>query len=229
MSSEGSDAATFADEVVEVLCPRLRGWLHVVALPLSLIAGLLLVASAPDGRSQIASAVFAVTSALLFGVSAAYHRGHWAPRTQKLLKQLDHSNIYLLVAGTYTPFAVLALPQDSGAVLLTAVWSGALAGVLFRVLYPDAPRWLYVPLYALLGWIAIFFLPQLIDGAGLLAMILIIVGGLLYTAGAVAYGLKRPDTWPGTWGHHEWFHAATVAAWSVHCVAVAIVLQQPNV
>ena len=211
-------------DVAEAVRPRLRGWLHLGALPLAAIAGAALVALAPDGRARIACAVFAATSVLLFGVSAAYHRGHWSPATLRLLKRLDHSNIYLLVAGTYTPFAALALAEPERSTLLWLVWSGAAGGVMFRVLRPDAPRWLYVPLYALLGWVAVFFMPALIAGAGSLAIGLIVGGGLLYTVGGVIYGLQRPDTWPGTWGHHEWFHAATVAAWAVHYAAIAVVV-----
>lgn len=220
----GVDA--LVEEVVEVIRPRLRGWLHLGTFPLASIAATALVVMAPDGRARIACAVYAVTSGLLFGVSAAYHRGRWTPRTLRLLKRLDHSNIYLLVAGTYTPFAALALTEPERSILLSVVWAGAVVGVLFRVLRPDAPRRLYVPLYALLGWVAVFFMPSLVAGAGTLAIGLVVVGGLLYTAGGVVYGLKRPDTWPGTWGHHEWFHAATVAAWAVHYVAIAIVVRQ---
>ncbi len=226
MTPRASAVEALVEEVAEVVRPRMRGWLHLGTFPLALLAGVVLVAMAPDGRARSACAVYAVTSVLLFGVSAAYHRGSWTPRTRRLLKRLDHSNIYLLVAGTYTPFAALALPEPQRSVLLWVVWSGAAAGVLFRVLRPDAPRWLYVPLYAVLGWIAVFFMPALIAGAGTFAMGLIVGGGLLYTAGGVVYGLQRPDTWPGTWGHHEWFHAATVGAWAVHYVAVALVVQR---
>ncbi len=214
------------DGVAEAVRPRLRGWLHLAAFPLASILGLLLVAMAPDGRARAACAVFALTSALLFGVSAAYHRGNWTPRTQQLLKRLDHSNIYLLVAGTYTPFAAVALAEPQRSALLSVVWVGAAGGVLFRMLRPDAPRWLYVPLYAVLGWVAVFFMPALVAGTGTLAMALVVGGGVLYSAGGVVYGLQRPDTWPGTWGHHEWFHMATVAAWAVHYVAIALVVAQ---
>ena len=224
MAARARGVEAIVEEVAEAVRPRLRGWLHLGAFPLAVIAGAILVAAAPDGRARAACAVYAVTSALLFGVSAAYHRGTWTPRTLRLLKRLDHSNIYLLVAGTYTPFAALALAEPQRSILLWVVWLGAAGGVLFRVLRPDAPRWLYVPLYALLGWVAVFFMPALVAGAGLLTMGLIVGGGLLYTAGGVVYGLQRPDTWPGTWGHHEWFHAATVAAWAVHYVAIAVLV-----
>ncbi len=170
MTPRASAVEALVEEVAEVVRPRLRGWLHLGTFPLALLAGVVLVAMAPDGRARSACAVYAVTSVLLFGVSAAYHRGSWTPRTRRLLKRLDHSNIYLLVAGTYTPFAALALPEPQRSVLLWVVWSGAAAGVLFRVLRPDAPRWLYVPLYAVLGWIAVFFMPALIAGAGTFAM-----------------------------------------------------------
>lgn len=222
MPARGVEAVV--EEVAEAVRPRLRGWLHLGAFPLALIAGVVLVAAAPEGRARAACAVYAVTSVLLFGVSAAYHRGNWAPGTLRTLKRLDHSNIYLLVAGTYTPFAAIALSEPQRSTLLSVVWLGAAGGVLFRVLRPDAPRWLYVPLYALLGWVAVFFMPALVAGAGTLALGLIVAGGALYSAGGVVYGLQRPDTWPGTWGHHEWFHLATVAAWVVHYVAVAIVV-----
>lgn len=228
MSGTAGHAAEQAERLVEEVAaavrPRLRGWIHAGTFPLAAMAGIVLVWLAPEGPARVASGVYAAASVLLFGVSAAYHRGTWSPGMLRLLKRLDHSNIYLLVAGTYTPFAVLALPSGDGTILLGAVWSAAAVGVLFRVLRPDAPRWLYVPLYFLLGWAAVFFIPGLLEGAGPVAIALLVLGGLLYTGGGLAYGLQRPDTWPGTWGHHEWFHAATVAAWSAHYVAISIVV-----
>lgn len=224
MTTRARGVEEIVGEVAEAVRPRLRGWLHLGTFPLAAVAGIALVALAPEGRARLACAVYVVTSVLMFGVSAAYHRGSWSPRSLRLLKRLDHSNIYLLVAGTYTPFAALALAEPQRSILLWVVWSGAAGGVLFRVLRPDAPRWLYVPLYGLLGSVAVFFMPALLAGAGALAVTLIVAGGLLYGIGAVAYGLQRPDTWPGTWGHHEWFHAATVAAWMAHYVAVAVVV-----
>ncbi|MEE9178217.1 MAG: hemolysin III family protein [Acidimicrobiia bacterium] len=204
--------------------PRLRGWLHAVMFPISVIAGMVLVMQAETPEAQISAAIFATTAALLFGTSALFHRGSWSPRVRGLLRRMDHSNIYLIIAGTYTPFAVLSLPPGKGQTLLLIVWVGALAGVIFRVFWIGAPRWLYTSVYVGIGWVAIFFLPALIAGAGVTAVLLIAVGGVLYSAGAVVYGLKRPDPWPRWFGFHEVFHSLTIAAFTVHYVAVSIVV-----
>jgi len=137
---------------------------------------------------------------------------------------MDHSNIYLIIAGTYTPFAVLALPPDEGRTLLLIVWTGALAGVLFRVFWVGAPRWLYTTLYVVTGWVAVFFLPELIEGAGVAAVTLVIVGGVLYSVGAVVYGMRRPNPSPEWFGFHEVFHALTVTAYIAHYIAVWLVV-----
>jgi hemolysin III len=194
--------------------------------PISLVAGIVLVASAPTQQGRISSAVFAATAILLFGVSALLHRGSWSPDTEALLRRLDHANIYLIIAGTYTPFAVLALPPSEGRVLLLIVWTGALAGVILRVFWVGAPRWLTTTLYVVVGWVAVLFIPGLIDGAGATVVILIVIGGILYTLGAVVYATKWPNPFPGVFGFHEVFHALTVAAFSVHYVAVWIVVHQ---
>jgi hemolysin III len=192
--------------------------------PISVIAGIVLVMQAETPEAQISAAIFAATAALLFGTSALFHRGSWSPRVRGLLRRMDHSNIYLIIAGTYTPFAVLSLPPGKGQTLLLIVWVGALAGVIFRVVWIGAPRWLYTSVYVGIGWVAIFFLPALIAGAGVTAVLLIAVGGVLYSAGAVVYGLKRPDPWPRWFGFHEVFHSLTIAAFTVHYVAVSIVV-----
>ncbi len=192
--------------------------------PISVIAGVVLVMQAETPEAQISAAIFATTAALLFGTSALFHRGSWSPRVKGLLRRMDHSNIYLIIAGTYTPFAVLSLPPGKGQTLLLIVWVGALAGVIFRVFWIGAPRWLYTSVYVGIGWIAIFFLPDLVAGAGVTAVVLIAVGGVLYSAGAVVYGLKRPDPWPRWFGFHEVFHSLTIAAFTVHYVAVSIVV-----
>jgi hemolysin III len=192
--------------------------------PISVIVGIVLVMQAETPEAQISAALFATTAALLFGTSALFHRGSWSPRVKGLLRRMDHSNIYLIIAGTYTPFAVLSLPPGKGQTLLLIVWVGALAGVIFRVFWIGAPRWLYTSVYVGIGWVAIFFLPDLVAGAGVTAVVLIAVGGLLYSAGAVVYGLKRPDPWPRWFGFHEVFHSLTIAAFTVHYVAVSIVV-----
>jgi hemolysin III len=204
--------------------PSWRGWQHAAMFPVALITGLALVATAPTSAGRVSSAIFATTALLLFGVSALLHRGSWSTRFEATLRRLDHANIYLIIAGTYTPFAVLALPPSDGRLLLTIVWTGALAGAAFRIFWTGAPRWLSTTLYVVVGWIVIFFLPELINGAGVVAVVLIALGGVLYTAGAVVYGMKRPNPRPGTFGFHEVFHALTIAAFVTHYIAVWIVV-----
>ena len=202
--------------------PKLRGWLHAIMFPIALGAGIVLVALAGTAEARLASAVFATSAALLFGTSALFHRGNWSPKVHGILRRMDHSNIFLIIAGTYTPFAVLILPPGDGRTLLWIVWSGALAGVAFRVLWVGAPRWLYTPVYVALGWVAVFYLPEFLRSGGTAVVVLIIVGGGLYSAGALVYGLKRPNPSPRWFGFHEVFHALTVAAFVVHYVAVSM-------
>jgi hemolysin III len=202
--------------------PHLRGWLHAGTFPLSVTAGIVLVVLAPTERARISTAIFAVSAAMLFGVSAVYHRGHWSPRTEGVLKRLDHANIFLIIAGTYTPFAVLLLSPGPARTLLWIVWSGAIGGVAFRVLWVGAPRWLYVPVYLALGWVAVAYLPQLLHGGGPAVLTLLVVGGVLYTLGGIVYGIKRPNPSPRWFGFHEVFHALTVAAFMSHLVGVGL-------
>jgi hemolysin III len=209
---------------ITVTKPKLRGWLHAGMFPVSLAAGIVLVAGAPPGEARIAAAIFSLASVLLFGTSALFHRGNWSLRVKGVLRRMDHSNIFLIIAGSYTPFAMLGLPEDQGRLLLTIVWSGALLGVLFRIFWIRAPRWLYTTLYLVVGWVAVFFLPELIDGVGVAVVVLIIVGGCLYTLGALVYGLKWPNPWHGWFGFHEVFHAFTIAAFTVHYIAVSMVV-----
>ncbi|MFF0310804.1 hemolysin III family protein [Streptosporangium sp. NPDC004379] len=220
MSSTGTQRPSISMSIK----PRLRGWLHTGALPVAIIAGYVLVALGPTLQARLAAAVYAITSGLLFGVSATYHRGTLSPRLERVLRRLDHANIYLIIAGTYTPFALLALDGPARVVVLAVIWTGAIAGVLFRVLWISAPRLLSTALYIALGWTAVFVLPQLLSGAGVAAVALVIAGGLLYTAGGVVYGLRRPDPSPRWFGFHEVFHAFTVAAYVVQYVAVSLVV-----
>lgn len=206
--------------------PRWRGWIHAATFPLTIAAGIVLIALAHGPVAKWASAVFMVTSMLLFGISALYHRFNWQPRTKQLFRRIDHANIFLLIAGTYTPIALLALPLDKGILLLFLVWSGAILGIIFRVFWVHAPRWLYVPLYVMLGWAAVMFIVD-IYLANAAAMVLVIVGGLLYTLGSVVYGLKKPNPLPGTFGFHEIFHALTVVAFMCHWTAALLVALDP--
>ncbi len=204
--------------------PHLRGWLHLGTFPVSVAAGIVLVSLAPDTKTRVASAIFALSASLLFGVSALFHRGHWGPRWHGVLRRLDHSNIFLLIAGTYTPFALMLLSGTNARVLLILVWGGALLGIAFRVFWIGAPRWLYLPVYIALGWAAIFWLGDFARTAGPAVLTLIIVGGGLYSLGGLIYGLKRPNPIPRWFGFHEVFHSFTVAAFAVHYVGVSMVV-----
>lgn len=206
--------------------PTWRGWLHAATFPVAIVAGIVLIAVAQGGAAKWAAAVFMATSLLLFGNSALYHRIDWSPKVKMILKRIDHANILLLIAGTYTPLAVLALPPGKGALLLVFVWSGALLGILFRVFWINAPRWLYVALYLLLGWAAVMYLADLFV-ANATMMALVIVGGLLYTGGAVVYALKKPNPWPGHFGFHEIFHLCTVLAFLCHWTACLLIALEP--
>lgn len=201
--------------------PLLRGWIHAGTLPVAIALGVVLTVLAEGTALTWACAVFLATSTLLFGISALYHRVNWGPRAAALMRRLDHSNIFLLIAGTYTPMTVAALEPPTTQILLTLVWSGALLGILFRLFWLSAPRWLYVVLYIGLGWTAVWFAGDLIT-ANLAAVILVMVGGVAYTGGAVVYGLKRPDPAPGVFGFHEVFHTCTVIAFACHWAAMLL-------
>jgi hemolysin III len=216
-------AAAALATVVAELKPRLRGWLHAYAAAVSIASGAVLVAVAAAFRGGPAGAttsVYAATVTLLFGTSALYHRINWGPRGHALMKRLDHSMIFVFIAGTYTPIAALTLPRSSAVVVLVAVWTGAVFGVVLQSAWPSAPRWLSVPCYIALGWVAIFVLPQLLRNAGVAALVLIAVGGIVYTIGGIVYGLKRPNPLPGVFGFHEVFHLCTLVAAICHYVAI---------
>ena len=210
------------------LKPTWRGWIHAGTFPVAIAAGIVLIVLAEGAAAKWAAAVFMATSVLLFGNSALYHRFNWRPTTKAVLKRIDHANIMLLIAGTYTPIAVLALPPQKGLLLLALVWSGALLGILFRVFWINAPRWLYVALYLLLGWAAVMYLVDLLQ-ASVAMMVLVIVGGLLDTGGAVCYALKKPNPWPGHFGFHEIFHVCTVLAFLCHWTACLLIALDPVV
>lgn len=206
--------------------PSWRGWIHAVTFPLAVVAGIVLIVLADGTAATVSSTVFVTTSMLLFGNSALYHRFNWKPVTKRVLKRIDHANIFLLIAGTYTPLAVLCLPTNKAILLLSCVWGGALLGIGFRVFWIGAPRWLYVPIYLLLGWAAMMYVVDFLQ-ANVTAMILIMVGGLCYTAGAIFYGIKKPNPIPGVFGFHEIFHSLTVIAFACHYVAILLVSTNP--
>jgi hemolysin III len=192
----------------------------------AIVLGIVLIVLADGTAATVSSAVFVASSLLLFGVSALYHRLNWGDTARRVLKRLDHANIFLLIAGSYTPITVLSLPQEKAVLLLCLVWGGALLGIGFRVFWIGAPRWLYVPLYVLLGWAAVMFIVDFFT-ANALMMTLIIVGGLCYTLGAVFYGLKRPNPFPGKFGFHEIFHTLTVLAFLCHWTACLLIVLNP--
>lgn len=204
----------------------LRGWLHVGVLPVAVVGGLVLVALADGVAATWSSFVFVLSSLLLFGISAVYHRFNWSPPVKAVFRRLDHANIFILIAGTYTPLGVLALPADKGFWLLLGVWIGAGLGITFRVVWLGAPRWAYVPLYVVLGLVSVIYIPDL-AAANVAMLVLVVVGGAAYVTGAVVYGLKRPNPFPGVFGFHEVFHALTVVAFLCHWTAVLLVALDP--
>ena len=207
--------------------PRLRGVFHLYAFFVALALGSLLVSFAPGGRAQAAAAVFAAAVALMFGASALHHRIVWRERGYRWSRRIDHAGIFLLIAGTYTPFAVLVLDGAWSITILAVVWSGALAAILFKFLWVDAPKWLAATLAIALGWVAVVVFPQLIDGVGWSGSSLVLAGGLLYTAGGVVYAMRRPNPLPAVFGYHEIFHVLVVAAVGLQYAVVAFWVVHP--
>ena len=202
--------------------PRLRGVSHQYAFFVAMAAGAALVVLVRGAEARVAVAVYALSLCAMFGASALYHRIDWSPRPRAWLRRLDHSMIYVLVAGTYTPFALLVLEPALGWTILGVVWAGALAGVALSLVWIDAPRWLSAALYVALGWVAVVVLPQLWDRAGAMAFALLATGGVLYTLGAVVYARRRPDPAPRVFGYHEVFHVLVIAAAAAQFAAVAL-------
>ena len=203
--------------------PRLRGVLHLVTTPVAILGGLTLVVLAGTLAGRVSLAIFMLTSALLFGTSAGYHVGRWLPRTKAILRRIDHSNIFLIIAGTYTPLTIMLLEPTDARVLLTLVWTGALLGVAVHNFWAAAPRAVYVPIYIALGWAALLYLPKF-AAAGTLILSLIVIGGVLYTVGGIVYALKRPRLSPTWFGFHELFHAFTVLAFAAHFTAISVTM-----
>ena len=215
-----------SDKAEAEVKPSWRGWIHTGVLPLAIAGGIVLLIVAEGLVAKVAAAVFFTGSVLLFGISSIYHRFNWSPKVKLALKRFDHANIFLLIAGSYTPITLLALPQDKGLLLIVAIWTVALLGIGFRVFWIGAPRWLYVVIYIAMGWAAVVYLPEFLE-ANFVMMLLILIGGLLYTLGAVFYAMKRPNPFPGHFGFHEIFHTFTALAFVCHWTAVLLISLSP--
>ncbi|WP_313406661.1 hemolysin III family protein [Aeromicrobium sp.] len=211
-------------ETVQEIKPKLRGWLHAATAPLALISFLVMLVLADSREARAGIAVFMISALLLFGVSAVYHTVPWRERAKQVLRRLDHSNIFVMIAGSYTPFSLLLLEPNQTAVLLTLVWGGAILGVLFKVFWLSAPRWVYVPLYLALGWAALIYLPDFMAASSTAVFAMLVTGGLLYTIGALVYAFQWPDPSPRWFGYHEVFHALTIAAFIVHYIGVSLLV-----
>ena len=202
--------------------PRLRGVSHQWAFFVSVALGAALVVAAPSGQPRLAAAIYALSVATLFGTSALYHRITWVSQAaRRWLRRLDHSMIFFLIAGTYTPFALLVLEGDLATVILIVVWAGALAGVLMKLVWIDAPKALVAVTYVMLGWVAVAAFPTMIERLGVTASTLVAVGGLLYTLGALVYAFQRPDPAPSVFGYHEVFHALVILAAALQYAVIA--------
>jgi len=204
--------------------PKLRGVIHLIMSPLALVAGLTLITITSELRGRITLTIFTLTAVSLFTCSAIYHRVPWSPAAKAVWRRIDHANIPLLIAGTYTPFSIYLLEKDKAVILLSIVWAGALLSGIFRVFWLTAPRWFYVPIYLGLGWAAFFYFPDFYRSGGLLVFILIALGGVLYSAGAIIYAIKRPNFSINWFGFHELFHAMTAAAFVSHFIAAVVVI-----
>lgn len=222
-SERVADARTAAEELIARTKPRLRGVTHEWAFFISLAAGAALIAAAPSGHARVAMAIYAFSLSALLGTSALYHRVNWRrPEIRRWMRRLDHSMIFLLIAGTVTPFALLVMSGPLASALLIAVWAGAGAGIVVELIWVDAPKWFSTIVYVAVGWIGALGFPAIVIEAGLGAGILIATGGVLYTAGAVIYARQRPDPNPAVFGYHEIFHVFVLAAAAAHFAAIAI-------
>ncbi len=204
--------------------PKLRGVSHQYAFFVSLACGAALVAAASGGKARLVASVYALAVSGLLGTSALYHRVTWRPSARRWMRRLDHSMIFVLIAGTYTPVAVIALSGTLAKAILIAVWAGAAAGVAFKLFWIDAPKWLFAAVYIALGWVSVAVFGELPGAIGWLGVGGLALGGLLYTAGAIIYASERPNPWPKVFGYHEVFHALVLAAAALHYAVIAFVV-----
>jgi hemolysin III len=221
MNTAPTNTSVHTDGTALPVKPRMRGVLHQYAFFVSLVLGALLVVFAPNGDARVAASIYAFAVSGLLGTSALYHRLTWQPRARAWMRRLDHAMIFVLIAGTYTPFSLLVLEGTLADAILIAVWAGALGGIVLNLVWTTAPKWLSATVYIALGWVAVVPMPALANELGALAVALLAGGGLLYTAGAIIYAAGRPDPAPSVFGYHEIFHALVVAAAAAHFAVVA--------
>ncbi|WP_425457782.1 PAQR family membrane homeostasis protein TrhA [Catellatospora sichuanensis] len=205
----------------------MRGRLHAYGFFVAAVCGVVMVgvaATRPGLSPVVSTAIYSITVCALFAVSGLYHRRVWSERGYRIMRRLDHAMIFIFIGGTYTPLCILLLSRTKATVLLSIVWAGVLAGVTMSMVWPHAPRTVSVPLYLALGWAAVVILPDVAHVAGTLALVMLAVGGIGYSVGAVLFALRRPDPWPAVFGHHEVFHACTLLAALCHHIAIYLAL-----
>jgi hemolysin III len=207
--------------------PRMRGRLHQYAFFVALVCGVVLcslAATRPGVAPFVSCLIYSLTVCGLFGISALYHRRGWTERGYRIMRRMDHSMIFIFIAGTYTPFCVLLLDPAKATIFLSLVWGGALGGIALKVIWPELPRWIGAPLYLALGWVAVAIMPDILHRGGVTDLVLLAAGGVAYSVGAVFYATRRPNPWPEVFGHHEFFHACTLIAAILHHIAVYFAL-----
>lgn len=220
-------SAPFRMEPADLGKPRLRGRLHQYAFFVALVCGIVLCSIAltrPGIEPFLGTLIYSITVCGLFGISALYHRRVWTERGYQIMRRMDHSMIFIFIAGTYTPFCIELLPPGKATLMLSLIWGGALGGVALKTIWPHLPRWAGAPLYLALGWAAVAILPEVLSVGGVTCLVLLAAGGVIYSVGAVFYALRRPNPWPEVFGHHEFFHACTLVAAICHHIAIYFAL-----
>ena len=205
----------------------MRGRLHQYAFFVALVCGVVLsslAATRPGVAPFVSCLIYSLTVCGLFGISALYHRRGWTERGYRIMRRMDHSMIFIFIAGTYTPFCVLLLDPAKATIFLSVVWGGALGGIALKVIWPELPRWIGAPLYLALGWVAVAIMPDILHRGGVTDLVLLAAGGVAYSVGAVFYAMRRPNPWPDVFGHHEFFHACTLIAAVLHHIAIYFAL-----
>ncbi|MEZ7898169.1 MAG: hemolysin III family protein [Flaviflexus sp.] len=221
-NSQKDRPSTYKEKRIASGKPLARGLLHLIATPLAIAYCIVLIVLSDTTEQVVGAVVFLFASTVLFGFSALYHLGNWSPKVLAIMRKIDHANIFILIAGTYTPISLMLLEGSSLVTCLSVVWGGAIIGSIMHVSWIDFPRWLYVLLYVAVGWVAVWYLPEIWQAGSPAVVILIIAGGVIYTIGALFYATKRPNPWPRYFGFHEFFHLCTVLAYACHAVAIGL-------